>query len=476
MLVGGGGGEERRALLRRATLRRAARGRRRPLEGRDPTHPPRRFCADAAEAWAEAAGLSLPDAPGGMVVATRSAAAAAQGGADAAASKHAAAPAAGKENACDARAPLGKASMRPSGTEARVFKSKANLATEPGEANATVRDVKPAAAPPTLPAPAAAPAAVATVVAAAPTPYAVPSASGQGAPQAAHASGMSEAQLAKAIKEGWNVNAIAGQGELEYPSTEELQPFEDDGVATERLVAAPAALENVNGDWMGAADALANVRRVAAHHPALLAEEEDQVEEEDDGECVQAPLVTLLPLVAKLVKNPRSTLSRVACLCSGDLFKSHAGAVLRCEEGSKLLDELLNKAAHAKRFLAEEAAAALKAMAESAAPELALVSSEGKSAAAKAPKVRARAAKCLQTAASRADRPTLLKVLPSLLPTAAKLLVDRDADARAAARATLPMLRAAVAEGAEAKGEAWEAALKQHLSPVAIRDVLKATG
>ena len=67
-------------------------------------------------------------------------------------------------------------------------------------------------------------------------------------------------------------------------------------------------------------------------------------------------------------------------------------------------------------------------------------------------------------------------MLPSLLPTAAKLLVDRDADARAAARATLPMLRAAVAEGAEAKGEAWEAALKQHLSPVAIRDVLKATG
>ena len=309
------------------------------------------------------------------------------------------------------------------------------------------------------------------------------------APPQACAAGLTEAQLAKAVKEGWNVSASAGQGEMSYPPTDALEAFAGgDAQAVERLCAAPKALSGAADDWLAAAEALAEVRRAAARHASVLvdagaqageqqSQQQPGVHEQQEGneggeeERVVTPLVTLLPLVAKLVKNPRSSLARVACLCAADLFKAHANVVLATDEGSRLLDELLNKAAHAKRFLAEEAAAALSVMSETAAPSVAMRAACAKAAKAKAPKVRARAAECLQAAAPRAAGSELLADMAELLPCCAKLLVDKEPASRASARAVLPALCAAV----KASDAHWEAVCVEQLSPAAARDVLKAT-
>ncbi|CAM0884562.1 unnamed protein product [Alopecurus aequalis] len=145
------------------------------------------------------------------------------------------------------------------------------------------------------------------------------------------------------------VAAAAAEPAVEYVRSEDLQP-----VAGPKARAAGLVAEIDSKDWVKVCEALNDARRLAIHHPALL-----------------SPILEKVVLaIVKTMKNPRSAVLKTSVMACTDVFNAFGNLISSAsgEAFDKLLLQLLLKASQDKRFVAEEAEKAMRAMATSMPP------------------------------------------------------------------------------------------------------------
>eukprot|EP00958_Prasinococcus_capsulatus_P012310 scaffold1223_cov380-Prasinococcus_capsulatus_cf.AAC.10 len=267
---------------------------------------------------------------------------------------------------------------------------------------------------------------------------------------------LTEEQLAKARKEGWNVDAapvevgrppaalsafcsrglwgsgavtLAVLAQVEHPPTDKLEDFDDAEV--------PSAGELVEelqavAEWARQSMALLALRRLAVFRPRHIS----------------GSLAEFTPLVTKCVKSPRSSLSRAALMAASNLAPLYSlppasegvGDVpgTSLELAVPLVGELLGKAANAKRFLGEIAEASLMSFCASPAHRKVLDLLLLPKVKHNSPKVRAKVAICIEHVLSAMSAEEI--GVEEMLPLAATLQSDKDPEARQAAAKMLGRL------------------------------------
>uniref|UniRef100_A0A453GFN8 TOG domain-containing protein n=1 Tax=Aegilops tauschii subsp. strangulata TaxID=200361 RepID=A0A453GFN8_AEGTS len=143
--------------------------------------------------------------------------------------------------------------------------------------------------------------------------------------------------------------AAAAEPAVEYVRSEDLQPVPAPKARAAGLV---AGLDSK--DWVKVCEALNDARRLAIHHPALL-----------------APILEKVVLgVVKTMKNPRSAVLKTSVMACTDVFAAFGNLISSASADAfdKLLLQLLLKASQDKRFVCEEAEKAMRAMATSMPP------------------------------------------------------------------------------------------------------------
>ncbi|CAM0884561.1 unnamed protein product [Alopecurus aequalis] len=231
------------------------------------------------------------------------------------------------------------------------------------------------------------------------------------------------------------VAAAAAEPAVEYVRSEDLQP-----VAGPKARAAGLVAEIDSKDWVKVCEALNDARRLAIHHPALL-----------------SPILEKVVLaIVKTMKNPRSAVLKTSVMACTDVFNAFGNLISSAsgEAFDKLLLQLLLKASQDKRFVAEEAEKAMRAMATSM-PPLPLLKKLKAYVHHANLRVRAKAAVAMAHCAARMEIETMKEFgLSALLQVAAELLNDRLPEAREAARSIISSTHAAFCK---------EAALKEAL-------------
>ncbi|CAH2055364.1 unnamed protein product [Thlaspi arvense] len=137
--------------------------------------------------------------------------------------------------------------------------------------------------------------------------------------------------------------------EIEYIESHDLNTVTDVDAALKTLL---TGLDSK--DWVSTCDALNSVRRLSIFHK---------------GEMLPL-LEKVIPLVVKSLKNPRSALSKTACMTSADIFSSYNDHII--DQLDPLLTQLLLKSSQDKRFVCEAAEKALVAMTTHVSPTLLL--------------------------------------------------------------------------------------------------------
>mmetsp|Transcript_8667 Transcript_8667/g.31958 ORF Transcript_8667/g.31958 Transcript_8667/m.31958 type:complete len:324 (+) Transcript_8667:164-1135(+) len=273
---------------------------------------------------------------------------------------------------------------------------------------------------------------------------------------------LTEEQLAKARKEGWNVDAAPV--EVEHPPTDKLEDFDDAEV--------PSAGELVEelqavAEWARQSMALLALRRLAVFRPRHIS----------------GSLAEFTPLVTKCVKSPRSSLSRAALMAASNLAPLYSlppasegvGDVpgTSLELAVPLVGELLGKAANAKRFLGEIAEASLMSFCASPAHRKVLDLLLLPKVKHNSPKVRAKVAICIEHVLSAMSAEEI--GVEEMLPLAATLQSDKDPEARQAAAKMLGRLHTVHAAQKSEGGEGWDALCQRLLEATRASAVLKAT-
>ncbi|KAM3335209.1 hypothetical protein ACQJBY_029554 [Aegilops geniculata] len=216
----------------------------------------------------------------------------------------------------------------------------------------------------------------------------------------------------------------AAEPAVEYVRSEDLLPVHAPKARAAGLV---AGLDSK--DWVKVCEALNDARRLAIHHPALL-----------------APILEKVVLgVVKTMKNPRSAVLKTSVMACTDVFAGFGNLISSASADAfdKLLLQLLLKASQDKRFVCEEAEKAMRAMATSM-PPLPLLRKLKSYVHHANLRVRAKAAVAMAHCAARMDVETMKEFgLPTLLQVAAELLNDRLPEAREAARSIVGSTHAA---------------------------------
>uniref|UniRef100_A0A8I6Y1C4 TOG domain-containing protein n=1 Tax=Hordeum vulgare subsp. vulgare TaxID=112509 RepID=A0A8I6Y1C4_HORVV len=217
---------------------------------------------------------------------------------------------------------------------------------------------------------------------------------------------------------------VAAEPAVEYVRSEDLPPVPSPKARAAGLV---AGLDSK--DWVKVCESLNDARRLAVHHPALL-----------------APILEKVVLgIVKTMKNPRSAVLKTSVMACADVFAGFGNLISSASADAfdKLLLQLLLKASQDKRFVCEEAEKAMRAMATSM-PPLPLLKKLRAYVHHANLRVRAKAAVAMAHCAARMDVETMKEFgLPALLQVAAELLNDRLPEAREAARSIVGSTHAA---------------------------------
>ncbi|KAI5063957.1 hypothetical protein GOP47_0020627 [Adiantum capillus-veneris] len=209
--------------------------------------------------------------------------------------------------------------------------------------------------------------------------------------------------------------------ETEYILSKDLKPLEGD--VRELVDNLLARLDSK--DWISVCEALNYTRQLATFHSASLVQ-------------ILSSVVTLM---VKAMKNPRSALCKTAIMASADFFKSYQDQMLDLLD--PLLLQLLLKASQDKRFVCEEAEKALVAMTSWISPNPLLLKLQP-CLQHRNPRVRAKASSCVCRSVSRLGTKGIKDFgLETLIRMGASQLNDQLPEAREAARQLVMEIREA---------------------------------
>lgn len=267
-----------------------------------------------------------------------------------------------------------------------------------------------------------------------------------------------------------------GQNEIDsiYNNTEvanlEIEYIESENLTD--LVSLEAALntllERLNSkDWVLVCEALNNVRQISVFHKEKLLEN----------------LNSILSLIVKSLKNPRSAVCKTAIMTSADLFKAYGDCMI--DSVDPLLVQLLLKSSQDKRFVCEAAERALISMTTWVSPTL-LLSKLQPYLKHKSPRVRAKASMCFSRSVTQMGMDGIKSYgVDKLIQIAASQLSDQLPESREAARVLALQLQAAYeksnalliedSEPSKDRGGSWKDFCQSKLSPLIAQAVLRVT-
>jgi len=219
--------------------------------------------------------------------------------------------------------------------------------------------------------------------------------------------------------------------EIEYPTRQELPPFETEEEVNEAVVGMTAGL--AQDDWVKTCGALTLLRRLATHCSSSGKE----------GGVVD--LTEVLPPLLKAVRSLRSSLCKTAILTVADMYAAYGDKMLPVTDvggpakplGSMLAQLLTKAASNEKKFVVDEAIKTLEIVVDSCSPEplvtMLIPYTEHKN-----PKVRGKSCGVLARAVSKLASSSSSAIaqfgLGELLSVAAKLVTDNTPEARDGAK------------------------------------------
>ncbi|KAL1211301.1 hypothetical protein V5N11_023326 [Cardamine amara subsp. amara] len=218
-------------------------------------------------------------------------------------------------------------------------------------------------------------------------------------------------------------------------------------------------------DWVLVCDALNTVRRLSIFHK----------------EEMMPMLEKVILLVVKSLKNPRSAVSKTACMTSADIFSSYNDHII--DQLDPLLTQLLLKSSQDKRFVCEAAEKALVAMTTHVSPSLLLPKLQPclKN---RNPRIRAKASMCFSRSVTRLGIEGIREYgIEKLVQAAASQLSDQLPESREAARTVLLELQTVHKKTTPVEPEeeehpaaaTWQIFCQSILSPLSAQAVLRVT-
>ncbi|XP_015698149.1 uncharacterized protein LOC102712941 [Oryza brachyantha] len=253
--------------------------------------------------------------------------------------------------------------------------------------------------------------------------------------------------------------------DVEYIDSENLTDLPDAGASLSTLV---GRLDSK--DWVMTCEALNNVRQLAIYHKDRL----------------QELLETLVPLIVKSVKNPRSAVCKTALMTCADIFKAYGDIMVDLID--PLLVQLFLKSSQDKRFVCEAAEAALVSMTSWIAPSVLLPKMQPylKN---RNPRIRAKASMCFSKSVPRFGVVEINEFgMDKLVEIAATQLSDQLPESREAARKlalelqafyeksqTLSSGEVDTTPATSPDSESWESFCQSKLSSLSAQAILRVT-
>ncbi|KAH7660148.1 CLASP N-terminal domain-containing protein [Dioscorea alata] len=253
----------------------------------------------------------------------------------------------------------------------------------------------------------------------------------------------------------------AGNLEVEYIDSENLTDLQDVDACLSTLLARLDSKE-----WVSICEALNNVRQLSLYHKERMIE----------------MLGSVIPLIVKSLKNPRSAVCKTAIMTSADIFKVYGDVII--DSVDPLLVQLLLKSSQDKRFVCEAAVTALIAMTTWVSPSLLLPKLQPylKN---KNPRIRAKASMCFSRSVPRLGIEGIKSYgIDKLVQTAASQLSDQLPESREAAR-VLALELQSVYEKSQASptedsnevenADSWESFCQAKLPPLSAQAIIRVT-
>ncbi|KAK4755663.1 hypothetical protein SAY87_009420 [Trapa incisa] len=248
----------------------------------------------------------------------------------------------------------------------------------------------------------------------------------------------------------------SGDAAIDYIPSENLSALPDPVLKIQSLM---EGLESK--DWTVICESLNTARRFALFHSDLM-----------------TPVLESVVLVlVKAMKNPRSALCKTSIMASSDILKAYGDKLLldgtQTDAFSQMLLQLLLKASQDKKFVCEEAQRALNSMIATLTP-LPLLHKLRAYVTHSNLRVRAKAAVSISVCVSKMGLETMKEFgLGELTSMAADLLNDKLPEAREAARSTVILLYRAAMEQVDEKQDAWEKFCKEFLPSKHVQSIIK---
>ncbi|KAG7672180.1 hypothetical protein Ndes2526B_g06836 [Nannochloris sp. 'desiccata'] len=214
--------------------------------------------------------------------------------------------------------------------------------------------------------------------------------------------------------------------EIEYPSTEDLQPIDSNFGTDISTLLAETLTKMDSPEWVETISALTMFRRLVVHHTADCLEELPQA----------------MPRVVKALRSLRSALSKTAILTLRDMYLYYAEAMFPLTDlggattpmNSALAQLLLKAASNDKKFVIEEAQRALVTMSETS-PCLGFFSLLAPYTEHKNPKVRGKTATVLALSFAQFQPQEVYEYgMDKILNIIARLITDNTPEARDSAK------------------------------------------
>ncbi|KAI3704781.1 hypothetical protein L1987_75010 [Smallanthus sonchifolius] len=251
--------------------------------------------------------------------------------------------------------------------------------------------------------------------------------------------------------------------EVEYIEPEKLDDLEDVDKSLKMLI---PGLESK--DWVLLCETLNNVRRLSIYHKEAL---EDILE-------------TVISLLVKSLKNPRSAVCKTGIMTSADIFKAFGDRII--DFFDPLFLQLLLKSSQDKRFVCDAAEKALVALTTWVSASLLLPKLQPylKN---RNPRIRAKASMCFSRSVRRMGVDEIKAYgIDKLIQIAASQLSDQLPESREAARALLLELQTAYEKSPvlapepdvpseEPHVHSWEQFCESNLSKLSAQAVLRVT-
>ncbi|XP_076945236.1 uncharacterized protein LOC143616234 [Bidens hawaiensis] len=251
--------------------------------------------------------------------------------------------------------------------------------------------------------------------------------------------------------------------EVEYIESEKLEDLKDVDTSLKMLI---PGLESK--DWVLLCEALNNVRRFSIYH----------------NEALEDILDTIISLLVKSLKNPRSAVCKTGIMTCADVFKAFGDKIIDFLD--PLFTQLLLKSSQDKRFVCDAAEKALEALTTWISPALLLPKLQPylKN---RNPRIRAKVSMCFSRSVRQLGVDGLKAYgINKLIQIAATQLSDQLPESREAARALLLELQTAYEKShvlapklnmpsEEPRVHSWEQFCESNLSKLSAQAVLRVT-